>query len=82
MTFIKITNGDSISGKYEYTSNKFYFLEKNVKGEFSISWVIRWPRKTKDPLPGTSPIDLCYPELFTINGKLPELYVYYIKETD
>lgn len=80
ITFTKKTNGSVTSGKYEYTSNKFIFLEKNVQGKYYVSWSLRWPKNTLDPLPQTPEIDLCYPELFTVNGRPTELDVYYVKE--
>lgn len=41
LTFIKITNGVTTYGRYEYTSNRFKFLEKNKLGEYDISWRAR-----------------------------------------
>lgn len=57
-----------------------FFLEKNVQGKYYVSWSLRWPKNTLDPLPQTPEIDLCYPELFTVNGRPTELDVYYVKE--
>lgn len=79
LTFVKITNGVTTIGIYEFTKNKFNFLEKDDFGNYSVSWSIRWPKNTTDPLPKTSEIDLCYPELFSVDGNFVELDVYYIK---
>lgn len=80
MTYEKITNGKTTNGKYQFKKNKFKYLEKDDFGNYTVTWSIRWPKNTLDPMPETLEIDLCYPEEFKINGKLAELDVYYIKK--
>jgi len=45
-----------------------------------VTWSIRWPKNSLNPMPQTSNIDLSYPEIFKVKGKGTELDVYYIKE--
>lgn len=79
MTFEKSVNGSIVEGKYEVKKNKLIFFEKDENGVYQISWSLRWPKNTRDPLPRTKVVDICYPELLTIDGRKVELDVYYEK---
>lgn len=81
-TFVKNVNGVIVQGQYEFTGNKLIFKEPNDKGEYVKSWLIRWPKNTKDPLPLTPEIDIMYPELYSILDKNVEIDFYYIKSEE
>ena len=78
-TYEKNTQGETTTGTYEFTENKFVFYEQNDQGEWVVSWLIRWPKNTTDPSPLTPDTDLNYPERFTVEGRKVELDVYYLK---
>jgi hypothetical protein len=82
MTFEKNTNGAVTHGKYEFSDNKFRFLEQNKKGEYKLSFSLRWPKNTNDPVTSTPTFDLLYPEFIEVDGRFVALDFYYIKFED
>ena len=69
MHYVKTTDGISVSGKYEYTSNKLIFYVYDEKKKPVRAFSLRWPRKEKDPYSLTPEIDFQYPELRNVKYK-------------
>lgn len=74
LTFTLTINNVESTGKYEFTSNKLIFIERNVNEEFAPSFSLRWPKKTNDPYPRTIGIDVIYPIALIITDRKNQTY--------